>query len=97
MPIRHQYWVYILASDHNSVLYVGVTNNLQRRVYEHKTGIGSAFTKKYKVHKLVYFESTNNIHFALQREKQIKAGSRERKISLINPVNPEWRDVSRDK
>jgi len=93
MSSNRQYWVYILTNLHNSVLYIGVTNNLQRRIFEHKAGIGSIFTKKYKVHKLVYFETTNNIHFALRREKQLKAGSRDRKSSLINSVNPEWRDL----
>ena len=93
MSSQRQYWVYILANLRNSVLYIGVTNNLQRRIFEHKAGIGSIFTKKYKVHKLVYFETTNSIHFALRREKQLKAGSRVRKLSLINSVNPEWRDL----
>jgi putative endonuclease len=94
MASKRQYWVYILASIHNSVLYIGVTNNLNRRIHEHKSGLGSIFTKKYHVFKLVYCESTDSILFALRREKQLKAGSRRDKISLINGANPEWRDLS---
>ena len=93
MSIERKYWVYILTNVYNSVFYVGVTNNLMRRVYEHRTGIGSVFTKKYKVCKLVYFETANNILFALRREKQLKAGSRKKKISLVRNVNPKWRDL----
>lgn len=88
-----QYFVYIMTNLHNTVLYTGVTNNLQRRVLEHKSGKGSAFTKKYNITKLVYFESGDNVNMAIFREKQIKAGSRKKKLDLINSMNPEWQDL----
>jgi putative endonuclease len=94
MATKRQYWLYILTNIHHSVLYIGVTNNLNRRMHEHKSGVGSIFTKKYHVDKLVYCESTDDILSALRREKQLKAGSRKDKISLINGVNPEWRDLT---
>ena len=82
-----------MTNAHHKVLYTGVTNNLQRRVMEHKAGTGSEFTKKYNVHKLVYFESGDDVNTAIFREKQIKAGSRQKKIELINSINPEWKDL----
>ncbi len=82
-----------MTNNHNTVLYTGVTNQLQRRVYEHKIGQGSIFTKKYNVTKLVYYEMTDNVHSALAREKQIKGGSRKRKINLVNSLNPTWKDL----
>jgi putative endonuclease len=87
------YCVYIMTNAHNTVLYTGVTNNLKRRVFEHKNGQGGVFTKKYNVHKLVYYEVGNDVHYAISREKQIKAGSRQKKIDLINALNPEWKDL----
>ena len=87
------YWVYIMTNLSNTVLYTGVTNNLRRRVGEHKTGLGSAFTSKYKVHKLVFYERFVRITDAIAAEKRIKAGSRARKIKLIEDRNPEWRDL----
>ena len=93
MSRKKTYYVYIMTNKHNTVLYTGVTNNLLRRVQEHKQGIGSAFTRKYNVHKLVYFEAGDSIHAAIAREKQIKAGSRQKKIDLINSMNPEWKDL----
>ncbi|MGB9755220.1 GIY-YIG nuclease family protein [Roseiflexus castenholzii] len=87
------YYVYIMTNAHNTVLYTGVTNDLARRVYEHKNGIGSAFTKRYNVHKLVYYEIGNDVNAAIAREKQIKGGSRQKKIDLINRLNPEWKDL----
>jgi len=87
------YCIYILTNQNNTVLYTGVTNNLQRRVIEHRSGKGGTFTKKYKVYKLVYYETGNNIEIAIAREKQIKAGSREKKIALINSMNREWKDL----
>ncbi len=80
---ERQYCVYIMTNVHNIVLYTGVTNNLQRRVLEHRSGEGGAFTKKYNVHKLVYFENGDDVNVAIFREKQIKAGSRKKKIDLI--------------
>ncbi len=88
------YYVYILASKSNTVLYTGVTNNLKRRVFEHRQGLGSGFTKKYHVEKLVYYEQTEDITAAIQREKQIKSGSRQKKIDLVNQMNPSWEDLA---
>jgi putative endonuclease len=92
MPER-QYYVYIMTNAHNTVLYTGVTNNLQRRILEHRSGNGSTFTKKYNVTKLVFYENGDDINTAIFREKQIKAGSRKKKIDLINSINPEWKDL----
>jgi putative endonuclease len=93
MAVGKQYCVYIMTNEHNTVIYSGVTNNLARRVYEHKNGLGGIFTKKYNVNKLVYYEVGDNVHAALAREKQIKGGSRKKKIDLVNGVNPEWKDL----
>lgn len=82
-----------MTNTHNTVLYTGVTNNLARRVYEHKNGLGGVFTKKYNVNKLVYYEVGDNIHATIAREKKIKGGSRKKKLDLINSVNPEWKDL----
>jgi putative endonuclease len=87
------YWVYILASEPGGTLYVGVTNNLVRRVYEHREGLVEGFTKRYHVKTLVYFEPNETIAVALQREKNIKHWSREWKIDLIIAGNPGWRDL----
>ncbi len=91
--IERQYCVYIMTNKYNTVLYTGVTNNLQRRVLEHQTGKGSKFTSSYKIKKLVFFEITNDVKAAIDREKQIKAGSRQKKIDLIEKMNPEWNDL----
>jgi putative endonuclease len=88
-----EYFVYIMTNKYNTVLYTGVTNNLARRVYEHRRGLGSKFTSKYKVEKLVYYEQYESIFFAIEREKQIKGGSRQKKIDLIVGKNPEWKDL----
>ena len=93
MAIGRQYCVYIMTNPHNTVIYSGVTNNLARRVYEHKNGLGGIFTKKYNIRKLVYYEVTDNVSSALAREKQIKGGSRKKKIDLVNSMNPQWRDL----
>ena len=90
---NNQYCVYIMTNKNISVLYTGVTNNLHRRVIEHKTGKGGKFTSKYKVTKLVYCECGDDINAAIDREKQIKGGSRQNKINLINDMNPGWRDL----
>ena len=90
---ENQYFVYIMTNVKNSVLYTGITNGLQRRVIEHRSGKGSGFTKKYKVHKLVYYEVGTNITIAISREKQIKGGSRQDKVELINSINPQWDDL----
>lgn len=88
-----QYCVYILTNQNNTVLYTGVTNNLKRRVLEHKQNQGSIFTRKYKVNKLVYYEVTTDVNAAILREKQIKAGSRQKKIDLVNSMNKDWVDL----
>ncbi len=88
-----QYYVYILASKKNGTLYVGVTNDLIRRVYEHKNNLVEGFTKKYKVHRLVHFEATSDVKAAIYREKCIKKWKRAWKITLIEEQNPEWNDL----
>jgi putative endonuclease len=90
------YYVYILANSTGTVLYTGVTNDLLRRVYEHKEALTPSFTSKYKLNVLVYFEETDDVSVALGREKQIKGGSRAKKIALIEGMNPEWRDLYDD-
>ena len=87
------YAVYILANRRNGTLYVGVTNDLVRRVSEHKKSITPGFTHKYKINKLVYFETTNSIDSAITREKQLKGGSRNKKIELVESINPNWQDL----
>jgi putative endonuclease len=87
------YWVYIMTNMGNTVLYTGVTNSLARRVRQHKAGIGSAFTNRYKTHKLVFYERFMRITDALAAEKRIKAGSRAKKIKLIEERNPQWNDL----
>ena len=88
-----QYTVYILTNKNNRVLYTGITNNLKRRVYEHREKLADGFTKKYNVMKLVYYEVFEDPENAILREKQIKAGSRQKKISLISSFNKEWIDL----
>ena len=88
-----EYYVYILANRNNSTIYIGVTNDLVRRIYEHKNNVVKGFTQKYNVHKLVYFEQTENIETAIIREKQLKNYSRKRKEELINSLNPNWEDL----
>ena len=88
------YYVYIMTNENNTTLYTGVTNNVALRIAQHKTGEGSLFTAKYHITKLVYYESTEDVNAALAREKQIKAGSRKKKIQLIEHENPDWKDLS---
>jgi putative endonuclease len=90
---REHYYVYIL-SDRSKTLYVGVTNNLRRRVWEHKFGEGSKFCKRYKVDRLVYYESFDDVRNAIEREKRIKGWLRIKKLQLIISVNSSWRDLS---
>jgi putative endonuclease len=87
------FYVYILASEKNGTLYVGITSDLIKRIYEHKNNIVKGFTEKYKVHKLVYYEECNDIYEAIQREKQVKRWYRKWKIELIENFNPEWEDL----
>ena len=85
--------IYILASGRNGTLYTGVTSDLATRVWQHKNDLAEGFSKKYAVHTLVYFEMTVDMTSAIAREKQIKAGSRAKKIALIESINPEWKDL----
>jgi putative endonuclease len=93
MKDARQYYVYIMTNFHNTVLYTGVTNDIYRRVMEHKSGKGSVFTKKYHLQKLVYYEIGDNASIAIMREKQIKGGSRKKKEDLIHSMNPDWKDL----
>lgn len=93
--MRTESYVYLLANKHNNVLYTGVTNDLIRRVYEHKNKLVVGFTQKYNVDRLVYFEVCSGIVVAIEREKQIKGWSRKKKQDLINTLNPEWDDLYR--
>lgn len=88
--------MYILASQRNGTLYIGVTNDLIRRVYEHKNGLVEGFTKKYNVKNLIYYEATTDVNGALQREKQLKKWNRKWKLDLIESENPNWKDLSED-
>ncbi len=89
-----QFYVYILTNKSNKVLYIGVTNDLERRMYEHKNKMINGFTKKYNLNKLVYFETTSDVRSALEKEKQLKNWHRSWKINLINEFNSEWKDLS---
>lgn len=93
--MRTESYVYLLANKHNNVLYTGVTNDLIRRVYEHKNKLVAGFTQKYNVDRLVYFEVCSGIVVAIEREKQIKGWSRKKKQELIHSLNPEWDDLYR--
>jgi len=88
-----QFYVYIMTNKRNTVIYTGVTKDLRKRVYEHKQKLVEGFTKKYNVVKLVYYEVFSDGFSAIQREKQIKAGSRKKKEELINSMNSEWKDL----
>jgi len=88
-----QYYVYIMTNKNNRVLYTGVTNDLKRRVYEHKEKLVPGFTKKYNVSRLIYYEIFEDPENAILREKKIKAGSRQKKIDLINNMNKGWNDL----
>ena len=94
MGREHRYFVYILTNQRRTVLYTGVTNNLARRLREHREGHGSVFASRYNAHRLVYAEVHRYIGDAIAREKQIKAGSRQKKLDLINEANPEWNDLA---
>jgi putative endonuclease len=89
-----QYYVYIMTNFDNTVLYTGVTGNLIRRAHEHKNRLTDGFTKKYYTTKLVYFEVCNDVKCAIEREKEIKKGSRRKKVNLVNSMNQDWEDLS---
>ena len=95
MPARqeHQYYVYILT-NRSGTLYVGVTNDLERRMYEHKNKLVPGFTSKYNVTRLAHFEQTSEVESAIAREKQIKGWRRNKKVALIESSNPQWKDLS---
>jgi putative endonuclease len=90
----YQYYVYMLTNKGNTVIYVGVTNDVQNRTWEHKQGAHPGFTKRYACNKLVYYEEYQWVQEAIDREKQLKAGPRQKKVDLINVENPEWIDLS---
>ncbi len=92
--MEFRYYVYILTNKSNNVLYIGITDDIKRRLYEHKNKLNEGFTSKYNVHKLVYLEDTNNVLDAIAREKQLKRWSRAKKIALIESVNKEWKDLA---
>jgi putative endonuclease len=89
-----QYYVYMMTNKNNTTLYTGVTNDLPRRVFEHKNKLAEGFTRKYNINKLVYYEIYEDIYEAITREKQIKGGSRAKKVQLIEEKNPSWNDLS---
>jgi putative endonuclease len=89
------YYVYLITNWNNKVLYIGVTNNLERRIYQHRNKLIKGFTEKYNVNKLVYFEQTSDIESAITREKQIKHWRREKKNRLIESTNKEWQDLTK--
>jgi putative endonuclease len=91
-----QFYVYIMTNNYNTVLYTGVTNDLRRRVYEHKEKTVEGFTKKYHIMKLVYYKILRDAQSAIEREKQIKGGSRKKKVELIEGINPQWKDLYED-
>jgi putative endonuclease len=91
--VNRQYYVYILTNKRNTVLYTGVTNDLRKRVYQHRMKLVEGFTKKHDAVKLVYYEVFENAYAAVSREKQIKAGSRQKKVDLVESMNKEWADL----
>ncbi|OGO07375.1 MAG: excinuclease ABC subunit C [Chloroflexi bacterium RBG_13_57_8] len=90
---NRQYYIYILTTAKNSALYTGVTNDLARRIYEHRNDLTNGFTKRYKVHKLVHYEASPDVLAAIAREKQIKSWNRDKKARMINMDNPGWHDL----
>ena len=91
--MNKQYYVYLMTNKNNTVIYTGVTSDLKKRVYEHKEKLVKGFTKRYNLDKLVYYEVLDGPHNAISREKQIKSGSRQKKIDLINKMNKKWNDL----
>jgi putative endonuclease len=90
------YYVYILTNAHDTTLYIGVTNDLERRLAEHRLKLVPGFSEKYNLNKLLYFEETSDVIAAIEREKQLKGWRRDRKAALVSTVNPQWRDLSAD-
>ncbi len=96
MSRDYDFWVYIMTNQHDSVLYIGVTNDLTRRISEHRSGNVPSFTERYKCHKLLYQEHYSEAEEAIAREKQLKRGSRAKKVALIEQLNPRWLDLAED-
>jgi putative endonuclease len=96
MNMDKHYYVYIMTNKNHTVLYAGITNDLKRRIHEHKNKLIKGFTEKYNITKLVYYEVFEDALYAIGREKQIKAGSRKKKIDLIQQLNPEWKDLFKE-
>ena len=96
MARDYDFWVYIVTNRNHSVLYLGVTNSLSRRAWEHREGIGANFPAAYRCHKLIYYEHYTSVDEAIAREKQIKKWSRAKKVGLINHMNPSWLDLTSD-
>lgn len=96
MPYDKLYHVYILSNKTNTVVYIGVTGDLMRRLWEHRNDVADGFTKRYHVHKLVYYESTTDAQAAIDREKQLKKWRRAKKNELIESINPAWKDLATD-
>ena len=94
--MNKQYYVYLMTNKNNTVIYTGVTSDLKKRVYEYKQKLVKGFTKRYNIEKLVYYEVLDNAYNAISREKQIKAGSRQKKINLVNAMNRAWKDLSEE-
>ncbi len=94
--MKNLYFVYMITNVNNTVLYIGVTNNLKRRMYEHKNKIIDGFSKRYNLNKLIYYKETTDIISALEYEKKLKGYNRKRKENLINEINPNWVDLSKD-
>jgi putative endonuclease len=93
--MSHNYYIYVLTNDFGNVMYVGMTNNLERRMVEHQQALVEGFSKKYNLKKLVYYEHTSDVNAALAREKEIKKWRREKKNRLVENLNPEWEDLSK--
>lgn len=91
--MRNQYYIYIMTNKYNKILYTGITGNLKKRIYEHKQKFVDGFTKRYNITKLIYYEIYDDPTNAIKREKQIKGGSRNKKIDLIESMNPKWEDL----
>jgi putative endonuclease len=94
MSTEHQYHVYLLTNWNNKVMYVGITSDLKRRLFEHRNKSVEGVTTKYNIHKLVYYEATSDVQSPIAREKEIKKWRREKKNRLVEKINPEWRDLS---
>ena len=95
MPREYDFWIYILTNKNRSVLYIGMTNSLSRRVHQHQSGETDGFAATYQCRRLVYYEHYRNVNEAIARETQLKKWRREKKLALINRMNPQWNDLSR--